>query len=131
MDAVIREVVEETGIRTKFDSVVCIRHATGGANNINFGFGCSDLYIVIALTPENEEIVSCDREILYCEWLDFDKYLEHPKVHQMNRLFLKTYIDNRKKGIRITCTDHIHELLKRKYQIYGTDTINQKDKSEN
>lgn len=110
---------EETGVKTKFDSLVCMRHATGGGKNINFGFGCSDLYIVIALKPETNEISSCDREILRCEWLDFDKYLEHPNVHQMNRLFLKTFIENRATGKHITCKDHVHELLQRKYQIFS------------
>lgn len=125
IDAAIREVEEETGVKTTFDSVVCMRHATGGAKNLNFGFGCSDLYIVIALkplNPETNEIVSCDREILHCEWLDFDKYLEHPKVHQMNRLFLQTFIENRTTGKHITCKDHTHELLKRKYQIYSVES---------
>lgn len=119
MDAAIREVAEETGIKTTFHSLVCVRHALGGPNRISFGFGCSDLYFVIALKPQTAEITKCEREIARCEWMDFDKYLAHPKVHQMNRLFLETFIENEASGIRIQCKDHTHELLKRQYQIYS------------
>lgn len=119
MDAAIREVFEETGIKTIFDSLVCVRHALGGSARINFGFGCSDLYFVIALKPETQAITKCDREIARCEWMDFDKYLEHPKVHQMNRLFLKTFISNEASVIKLSCKDYTHELLKRQYQIYS------------
>lgn len=119
IDAVIREVAEETGVQTDFDSLVCIRHALGGPNKISFGFGCSDLYFVFALKPINQNISMCEREILTCEWMDFDKYLQHPKVHQMNRQFLRTYIENRDAGTQIKCKNQIHELLKREYQIYS------------
>lgn len=122
VDAAIREVAEETGIETEFDSLVCVRHALGGTSRITFGFGCSDLYFVIALRPITQEIVKCEREIANCEWLDFDKYLEHPKVHEMNRHFLRTFIKNRAAGIQITCKNHTHELLKRQYQIYSIQT---------
>lgn len=121
MDAVIREVAEETGIQTKFDSLVCVRHALGGSNRINFGFGCSDLYFVVALKPESQEITKCEREIARCEWMAFDKYLQHPNVHQMNRLFLETFISNEASGIKIACKNHTHELLKRQYQIYSIE----------
>lgn len=120
VDAVIREVAEETGIQTSFDSLVCVRHALGGPNRISFGFGCSDLYFVCALKPDTQAITKCEREILHCEWMDFEKYLEHPKVHEMNRLFLRTFISNRNSGIQIKCKNHTHELLKRNYQIYST-----------
>lgn len=119
VDAVIREVQEETGIKTTFDSLVCVRHALGGPNRIAVSFGCSDLYFVCALKADTEAITKCEREILSCEWMDFDKYLEHPKVHEMNRLFLRTFIASRDADIQIKCKNHTHELLKRNYQIYS------------
>lgn len=127
MDAVIREVAEETGIQTKFDSLVCVRHALGGPNRISFGFGCSDLYFVIALKPDSHEITKCEREIARCEWMDFDKYLAHPNVHQMNRLFLQTFISNEARGIKLSCKNYTHELLKRQYQIYSIEDNNSKE----
>lgn len=124
----IREVAEETGIQTQFDSMVCVRHALGGPNRVSFGFGCSDLYFVIALKANALVITKCEREIAECEWMDFEKYLQHPKVHEMNRLFLRTLISNQKNGIRIECKDHTHELLKRQYQIYSIPIIDENAK---
>lgn len=112
MDAAIREVREETNIQTRFESLVSIRHAHGA------GFGCSDLYVVISLIPESEEIVKCEREIAASEWMDIDVFLSHPDVHETNRNFLRSYIDNKKNGVRISCNDEIHQMLKKKYQIY-------------
>ncbi|XP_031621146.1 nudix hydrolase 2 [Contarinia nasturtii] len=121
VDAAIREVAEETGIETKFDSLVCVRHAMGGNDKIKIGFGCSDLYFVVALKPQTQEITKCEREIARCEWMDYDKYLQHPNVHQMNRLFLQTFISNEERGIKLSCKSYTHELLKRQYQIYSID----------
>lgn len=84
----------------------------------NYSFGCSDLYIVISLTPETSEITNCEREIAASQWMDFKEYLEHPQVHDTNRHFLRTLIDYRRNGIKIDCQDHMHELLKRDYKIY-------------
>lgn len=101
---------------------MCVRHALGGPNRISFGFGCSDLYFVIALRPQTSEITKCEREIARCEWMDFEKYLAHPSnVHQMNREFLKAYIANEASGIRLDCKNYIHELLKRQYHIYSIE----------
>lgn len=121
VDAAIREVQEETGIKTSFHSLVCVRHALGGPNRISLGFGCSDLYFVIALRPQTNEITKCEREIARCEWMDFDKYLTHPNVHQMNRIFLQRFIANEASGIRLDCNNYTHELLKRQYQIYSIE----------
>jgi len=114
VDAVIREVQEETGIKTKFLSLLTIRHAH------SFNFGCSDLYFVMALTPtEDSELVNCPREIADSKWMEFDEYLTHPNVHEMNRSFLRTYLHYRDKGIKIDCNEHEHQWLKRKYKIFS------------
>uniref|UniRef100_A0A182W106 Nudix hydrolase domain-containing protein n=1 Tax=Anopheles minimus TaxID=112268 RepID=A0A182W106_9DIPT len=113
IDAAIREVTEETNIRTKFESVISIRHAHGA------GFGCSDLYIVMALTPLSEEITKCNREIAKCEWMDVDAYLAHPKVHETNRNFVRTYLEYKRHGLRIDCTEEMHQVLRKRYNIYS------------
>ncbi|XP_052869671.1 uncharacterized protein LOC128275266 isoform X1 [Anopheles cruzii] len=113
IDAAIREVAEETNIRTKFESVVSIRHAHGA------GFGCSDLYIVMALTPLSDDISKCDREIAGCQWMDVDEYMSHPKVHETNRNFLRTYLEYKRAGVRIDCADEVHQLLRKRYNIYS------------
>ena len=46
-DAVVREVLEETGVRTRFDALVCFRHWHG------YRYGKSDIYFVCApVAPE-------------------------------------------------------------------------------
>jgi len=112
IDAAIREVDEETGIRTEFRSVVSLRHAHGGT------FGCSDLYVVIALKPLNLDFKRCEREIARLQWMPIAEYLEHPQVHQTNRQFVTTFLDYEKRGLTITCRDDVHQVLKKKYSLY-------------
>jgi len=115
VEAVIREVQEETGIKTKFLSLVSIRHAH------RFNYGCSDLYFVMALTPTEDdvELVNCPREIADSKWMDFDEYLTHPNVHETNRSFLRTYLHYRTTGIKIDHNEHEHQLLRRKYKLFS------------
>lgn len=77
------------------------------------------MYFVIALHAESSAIQKCEREIERCEWMDFETYLQHPNVHEMNRLFLRTFIANEAAGLRIDCRNYKHELLNREYQIYA------------
>lgn len=115
VDAVIREVQEETGIETKFLSLISVRHAH------RFNFGCSDLYFVMALTPTNDngELVNCPREIADSKWMEFDEFLTHPNVHELNRSFLRTWLHYRDTGIKIDCNEHEHQLLRRKYKLFS------------
>lgn len=108
--------MEETNISTKFESMVAIRHAHGA------GFGCSDVYYVIALTPESEEIKKCDREIADCRWMSLDEFLSNENVHETNRSFLRTYLSLKKQGLKIACRDEVHPIIRRKYQIYGIES---------
>lgn len=112
MDAAVREVLEETNIQTKFESLISIRHAHGAA------FGCSDLYVVFALKPLTTEIKKCDREIAACKWMNIDEYLKDPQIHQTNRSFMEAYLYNKKHGITINMEDAEHQILKKKYNLY-------------
>lgn len=64
-DAAIREVFEETGLKTKFESLVALRHSQGAA------FGCCDIYFIVELSPESDDYtLKCDeREIEACQWM--------------------------------------------------------------
>lgn len=112
VDAAIREVQEETGIKTEFHSLLTIRHAHKRAYN------CSDLYITFALKPVTTDITKCEREIKECQWMDFNEYLNHPHVHEMNRLIAQKFLEYKEKNIRIDCKTSIHELLKFPVQTY-------------
>jgi 8-oxo-dGTP pyrophosphatase MutT (NUDIX family) len=115
VDAAIREVMEETSIKTKFETVISVRHAHGT------GFGCSDMYVVMALSPESSEVSKCDREIERCEWMDVEEYLKHPKVHETNRNFVNTYLHYKQNGVKITCREEVHQILKKKYNMYRAE----------
>ncbi|XP_052538635.1 nucleoside diphosphate-linked moiety X motif 6, partial [Tympanuchus pallidicinctus] len=68
-DTAIREVFEETGIKSEFKSILSIRqqHKHPGA------FGKSDMYIICRLQPSSFTINFCQQECLRCEWMDLDE----------------------------------------------------------
>lgn len=68
-ETAVREVFEETGIKSKFASVIGFRQQ----HNYPGGHGRSDLYIVCRLEPLSYEINACRDEIKECEWLDVEK----------------------------------------------------------
>uniref|UniRef100_A0A8C3KP76 Nucleoside diphosphate-linked moiety X motif 6 n=1 Tax=Calidris pygmaea TaxID=425635 RepID=A0A8C3KP76_9CHAR len=65
-DTAVREVFEETGIKSEFKSILSIRqqHQHPGA------FGKSDMYIICRLEPSSFNISFCQQECLRCEWMD-------------------------------------------------------------
>ena len=71
-EAAQREVEEETGIKTKFHSVLAMRQAHGLA------FGKSDMFFVVALDPvqpaSEQKIVPQDDEVEAAEWISLKEY---------------------------------------------------------
>ncbi|XP_065693859.2 nucleoside diphosphate-linked moiety X motif 6 [Patagioenas fasciata] len=68
-DTAVREVFEETGIKSEFKSILSIRqqHKHPGA------FGQSDMYIICRLQPSSFNISFCKEECLRCEWMDLQE----------------------------------------------------------
>ncbi|XP_071411652.1 nucleoside diphosphate-linked moiety X motif 6 [Pithys albifrons albifrons] len=68
-DTAVREVFEETGIKSKFKSILSIRqqHQHPGA------FGRSDMYLICRLQPSSFHISFCQQECLRCEWMDLEE----------------------------------------------------------
>lgn len=62
----MREVLEETGVRSEFRSLLSVRQQHRHPN----AFGMSDLYAVCRLSPLTYRIDFCTRECLRCEWMD-------------------------------------------------------------
>jgi 8-oxo-dGTP pyrophosphatase MutT (NUDIX family) len=91
--AVVREVKEETGIETRFESVVCLRHWHG------YRYGKSDIYFVCRLTPLSTEITMDTRELVECLWLPLDKYLADADVHPFNKLVVRAAANPGNPGI--------------------------------
>nr|XP_023845446.1 nucleoside diphosphate-linked moiety X motif 6-like [Salvelinus alpinus] len=65
----VREVVEETVVRSEFKSLLSIRQQ----HNLPGAFGMSDMYIICRLSPLTYDINFCTQECLRCEWLELTK----------------------------------------------------------
>ncbi|XP_077135200.1 nucleoside diphosphate-linked moiety X motif 6 isoform X1 [Ranitomeya variabilis] len=87
----VREVLEETGIESEFQSLLSIRqqHKHPGA------FGKSDMYIICRLKPVSYNINFCPQECLRCEWMDLKElaYTSHttPITSRIAKLLLFGY----------------------------------------
>ncbi|XP_058922779.1 nucleoside diphosphate-linked moiety X motif 6 isoform X1 [Kogia breviceps] len=90
-DTAVREVFEETGIKSEFRSLLSIRqqHTHPGA------FGKSDMYIICRLKPYSFTINFCQRECLRCEWMDLSDLVKTenttPITSRIARLLLYGY----------------------------------------
>lgn len=116
VDAAIREVWEETSIKTEFQTVLTLRHAHNGM------FDCSDIYTVVSLRPLSFDIEKCDREIANSIWMDIEEYLNHPHVHELNRFFVQKYLEYNKKKIRMDWHHGVHQVLNKAYTVYYVTT---------
>ncbi|XP_005143076.1 nucleoside diphosphate-linked moiety X motif 6 isoform X1 [Melopsittacus undulatus] len=90
-DTAVREVFEETGIKSEFKSILSIRqqHEHPGA------FGKSDMYIICRLEPSSFNISFCQQECLRCEWMDLGELaqtkLATPITSNIAKLLLYGY----------------------------------------
>ena len=91
-DGVAREVFEETGVRARFESVVCFRHQHG------YRFGKSDFYFVCRLSPESNEITHDPEEIAEARWMPVEEYLANEHVHVFNKFIVRSALDNKGAG---------------------------------
>jgi 8-oxo-dGTP diphosphatase len=87
-DAVMREVKEETGIDTRFISLVCFRHWHGYRHNK------SDIYFVTRLEPLTFDIVPDPSEIAMCRWMPLDEYLLSEDTHSFNRRIVRAALES-------------------------------------
>jgi len=68
VEAVKREVLEETGIKSEVVSMLCFRHAK------DMNFGMSDIYFVFRLNALTEEIKMQEEEIAACKWMPAEEF---------------------------------------------------------
>jgi len=97
--AAIREIKEETGVETEFQSIIAFRQSH------QMNFGCSDLYFIVCLKPTSSEIKMCTREISKCEWMPLEEYANHELVHTTNRHIAKQYMKCKQNKVAIGCQD--------------------------
>jgi 8-oxo-dGTP pyrophosphatase MutT (NUDIX family) len=91
-EAAVREVLEETGVQTKFEALVCLRHWHG------YRYGKSDIYFVARLSPISHEIVQDHEEIEECLWMPVEEYLNHGTVHNFNKQIVRAALNSQGLG---------------------------------
>ena len=87
-DAAVREVLEETGVNTVFDSISFFRHWHG------YRYGKSDIYFVAKLIPLSDEITMQEEELSECLWMPVSDFLDNRSVHDFNKTIVNASIKN-------------------------------------
>lgn len=83
-----REILEETGVRARFESLVCFRHWHG------YRYDKSDIYFVCRLSPLSADITIQAEEIEECLWLPVQDYLTSDSVSTFNKHIVKAAIES-------------------------------------
>jgi len=107
-DAVCREVLEETGIKTEFQFLASLRHWHG------YRYGKSDIYFVCRLKPLSSEITIDPGEIEEALWMPVAEYLKSPETHPFNRRIVESAMGNNglhPESIDGYGTQESHEIL--------------------
>ena len=80
---VMREVFEETGVRTRFKSLVSFGHMQ------SYHFGKSTLYFVCRLEPFTEKITVEKSEIAEAFWIPVEEFLESEHVNEFEKRIVR------------------------------------------
>jgi 8-oxo-dGTP diphosphatase len=88
VDGVMREIQEETGILTRFESLVCLRHAHA------YRFAKSDIYFVCRLAPLTQEIKIQEKEIFESLWMPVEAFLANEHVGVFNKRVVQAALEN-------------------------------------
>jgi 8-oxo-dGTP pyrophosphatase MutT (NUDIX family) len=88
VQAVEREVFEETGVRARFEALVCLRHWHG------YRFGKSDIYFVCRLSPLSEEVSMQAEELDECLWMPVEDYLGSELVSPFNKRIVQAALSS-------------------------------------
>ena len=106
-DAVVREVQEETGVVTRFESLVCFRHWHG------YRYGKSDIYFICRLRPLSEQIELDTTEIEEARWMPVDEYMSSPLVGHFNRRIVQTALDS--SGLKLSEVEGYDAPMQREF----------------
>jgi len=88
VQGVVREVFEETGVMTRFESLACLRHWHG------YRFGKSDIYFVCRLSPLSLDISMEVAEIEECLWMPVDEFLNADGIHPFNKRIVRAALES-------------------------------------
>ena len=84
VDGVIREVLEETGVKTEFVSISSFRHIH------EYRYRKSDIYFVALLKPLSNKITPQTEEIEECKWMPLQEYLNSLEISDFNKIVVKS-----------------------------------------
>jgi len=88
VEAVTREVLEETGVQTRFEALVCFRHWHG------YRYGKSDIYFVCRLSPLSEDVTMQADEIEECFWMPLAEYFASELVSVFNKRIVRAAVSS-------------------------------------
>ena len=106
-DAVVREVLEETGVKTSFEAVVCFRHWHG------YRYGKSDIYFVCRLQALSRKITMQAEELQECLWMPVEEFLSAESVSEFNKWLVKAGLDT--PGMVLTSVDGFPDSGEREF----------------
>jgi len=106
-DAVVREVLEETGIESRFEAVVCFRHWHG------YRYGKSDIYFVCRLSPLSTEINMQADEIQECLWMPVEEFLGSESVAEFNKWVVRAGLNS--PGMVVSSVDGFPDTGEREF----------------
>ena len=86
-DGVVREVREETGIETRFEGLLGLRHHHRGQ------FDTSNIYFICKLTPLTRTITADHTELAKAAWMPARDYLANEHIGSLNRRAVQAAID--------------------------------------
>jgi len=110
--ALLREVLEETGIRVEFESIVSLGHFSPGQ------FNESNLYVVCRARALSKEIHIQDKnEIIEARWLDLNEYLSCEDVHPYNKNLVQNAL--RSGGFKIDTTEDLITKDDVEYELFS------------
>lgn len=110
-DAVVREVREETGIKTEFQSIFCFRRI------LDFRYEQSDIYFFCLLKPLTETIKYSPSEISACQWMDIDDFITANNVHSSYKKVLQLYREKTSSAIKVIRMDQTEFFSTEKAEI--------------
>ncbi len=106
-EAVVREVLEETGVESRFESLVCFRHWHG------YRYGKSDIYFVCRLRPLTTEITMQAEEIQECLWMPVEEFLNTDSVGEFNKWIVRAGIEQ--PGMVLAAVDGFSDADRREF----------------
>lgn len=113
-EAVIREVLEETGVSTEFQGVLAL------AGTHPYRFGKSNIYVVCKLTPLTTKIAIVDtHEIEDAQWIMPDVFLNDANNSLFNKYLLKSLLG--KEGLVKSELD-LSQISTRKHEVFVAQT---------